>query len=145
MAEQLATATLGRTGLEVTRLGYGAMEVRGGPRGRVTNDAEAEAILTAVLDAGITYIDTSNDYGLSEELIGRFVSDRRDEYYLATKCGCVGPSGGPHDWTRANLLRGLEQSLELLRTGLRRRDAAAWRIRRGVGARGCGGHAERDA
>ncbi len=116
MAEQLATATLGRTGLEVTRLGYGAMEVRGGPRGRATNDAEAEAILTAVLDAGITYIDTSNDYGLSEELIGRFISDRRDEYYLATKCGCVGPSGGPHDWTRANLLRGLEQSLELLRT-----------------------------
>ena len=80
MANQLATATLGRTGLEVTRLGYGAMEVRGGPRGRATTDAEAEAILAAVLDAGITYIDTSNDYGLSEELIGRYISDRRDEY-----------------------------------------------------------------
>lgn len=34
MAEQSATATLERTGLEVTRLGYGAMEFRGGPRGR---------------------------------------------------------------------------------------------------------------
>ncbi|MCY4110502.1 MAG: aldo/keto reductase [Chloroflexi bacterium] len=116
MAEQLATATLGRTGLEVTRLGFGAMEIRGGTRGRPTSDAEAEAILTAVLDAGITYIDTSNDYGRSEELIGRFIAGRRDEYFLATKCGCVGPAGGQHVWTRENMMRGLEQSLELLRT-----------------------------
>jgi len=36
-----------------------------------------------VLDAGINYIDTSIDYGLSEERIGRYIASRRSEYYLA--------------------------------------------------------------
>ena len=55
----LPTRTLGRTGLEVTTLGYGAMELRGGPRGPEITDAQAESVLNAVLDAGITLIDTS--------------------------------------------------------------------------------------
>jgi aryl-alcohol dehydrogenase-like predicted oxidoreductase len=116
MDDQLKTAMLGRTGLKTTRLGYGAMEIRGGTRGRPTTETEARRILSAVLDAGITYIDTSNDYGRSEEFIGRFISGRRDEYLLATKCGCVGPDGGEHVWTRENLMRGLNQSLHLLGT-----------------------------
>jgi aryl-alcohol dehydrogenase-like predicted oxidoreductase len=74
---------LGRTGLQVTTLGYGAMELRGAPRARDITEAQAETILNKVLDAGINYIDTSIDYGLSEERIGRYISDRRDEYYLA--------------------------------------------------------------
>jgi aryl-alcohol dehydrogenase-like predicted oxidoreductase len=79
--------SLGRTGLSVTKLGNGAMEVRG-PRiwgGRPIEDADAEQILNAVLDNGITFIDTANDYGRSEEYIGRFLSHRRDEFVLATK------------------------------------------------------------
>src|SRR5262245_52977990 len=55
----LPTRELGRTGLRVTRLGYGAMELRGAPRARDTTEAQAETILNAVLDAGINYIDTS--------------------------------------------------------------------------------------
>ena len=47
---------LGRTGLDVTMLGYGAMEIRGAPRGRDVTDQQAETILHAVLDAGISYI-----------------------------------------------------------------------------------------
>ena len=74
---------LGRTGLQVTMLGYGAMELRGAPRARPTTDQQAETILNAVLDAGINYIDTSIDYGVSEERIGRYISHRRSEYYLA--------------------------------------------------------------
>jgi aryl-alcohol dehydrogenase-like predicted oxidoreductase len=62
---------LGRTGLRVTMLGYGAMELRGAPRARPTTEEQAEVILNAVLDAGINYIDTSIDYGVSEERIGR--------------------------------------------------------------------------
>jgi len=62
----LPTRELGRTGLQVTMLGYGAMELRGVPRGRDVTDAQAETILHAVLDAGINYIDTSIDYGVSE-------------------------------------------------------------------------------
>jgi len=115
--------TLGRTGLEVTQLGFGAMEIRG-PKvwgGRAVDDAGAEAILNAVLDAGINFIDTSVDYGLSEERIGRFISSRRKEYYLATKCGCDPREVGdkwetPHTWTRDNLLRNIEGSLKRMNT-----------------------------
>ena len=59
------------------------MEVRGPRiwRGRPIEDAEAEQILNAVVDNGITFIDTANDYGRSEEYIGRFLSHRRDEFY----------------------------------------------------------------
>src|SRR5882762_3272315 len=74
---------LGRTGLQVTALGYGAMELRGAPRARDITEQQAETILNEVLDRGINYIDTSIDYGLSEERIGRYLSHRRAEYYLA--------------------------------------------------------------
>ena len=103
----LPTATLGRTGLEVTRLGYGA-----GHR-KPMDDDQRKAILTAVLDAGINYIDTADDYGNSEELIGGYISHRSSEYFIATKCG-GSPSG--HLWTRENVFRNLEESLRRLKT-----------------------------
>src|SRR5579871_5256750 len=84
----LPVRTLGRTGLRVTQLGFGAMELRGAPRGRPIDDQQAERVLNTVLDSGINYIDTSIDYGVSEELIGRYLGDRRSEYFLASKCGC---------------------------------------------------------
>jgi aryl-alcohol dehydrogenase-like predicted oxidoreductase len=120
----LPSATLGRTALDVTRLGYGAMEVRG-PRiwgGRSLTEDQAKTILNAVLDAGINFIDTSNDYGRSEEFIGKYISKRRNEYYLATKCGCTvvrrddTTDDTPHVWTRENLFRGLEESLKRMKT-----------------------------
>ena len=120
----LPTATLGRTGLEVTRLGYGALDVRG-PRiwgGRPVEESEAEAILNAVLDSGINFIDTANDYGRSEEFIGKYLSHRRSEFVLATKCGCTvvhkdeHTDDTPHVWTRENLFRGLNESLERMKT-----------------------------
>lgn len=120
----LPTSVLGRTGLSVAKLGYGAMEVRG-PRiwgGRAIEDAEAEQILNAVVDHGINFIDTANDYGRSEEYIGRFLSDRRDEFVLATKCGCTvvrrdqSTDDTPHVWTKENLFRGLHESLTRMRT-----------------------------
>ena len=85
----VAKRALGRTGLQVTTLGYGAMELRGAPRAREITEAQAETILNKVLDAGINYIDTSIDYGFSEERIGRYIAHRRAEYYLASKCGCL--------------------------------------------------------
>ena len=105
----LPMALLGRTGLEVTRLGYGAAH------NRPMTDDEARAVHAAVLESGINFIDTSDDYGNSEELIGRFLSHRRSEIVLATKCGMQ--SGGVgHLWTRENILRTLEQSLRRLNT-----------------------------
>ena len=117
-------STLGHTGLQVTKLGYGAMEVRGSRiwGGRPVEDSEAESILNAVVDSGITFIDTANDYGKSEEYIGRYLSHRRDEFVLATKCGCTvvhkdeNTDDTPHVWTRDNLFRGLHESLERMKT-----------------------------
>jgi aryl-alcohol dehydrogenase-like predicted oxidoreductase len=104
----------GQTEMEVTLLGYGAMELR-----HVEPD-EAGRLLNAVLDAGITFVDTSPDYGPSEDLIGRYISDRRDEYLLATKCGCNVPreegDERPHIWTREQLLHNIDHSLERLQT-----------------------------
>jgi aryl-alcohol dehydrogenase-like predicted oxidoreductase len=118
----LETRPLGRTGTDVTVLGYGAMELRGRPWGPAIDDQQAGRLLNAVLDTGINLIDTSIDYGRSEELIGRYLAGRRDEYFLATKCGCLlePPAGArppfPHDYSAANVRAGLEQSLRRLGT-----------------------------
>ncbi len=119
----MISKVLGKTGLEVTQLGFGAMELRG-PKtwsGREISDEQSERILNAVLDAGINFIDTAVDYGRSEERIGRYISSRRDEYYLATKCGCCPRDVGdhietPHVWTRDNLLSNIEGSLKRMKT-----------------------------
>jgi aryl-alcohol dehydrogenase-like predicted oxidoreductase len=123
VSDQLTT-TLGRTGLKVSKLGFGALELRGPfgrPTGRHVDDATAEAILNQVVDSGINLIDTSPDYGSSEELIGRHLSYRRDEYLLASKCGCLIRThdsllDGQHDFGRANVRAGVEQSLRRMRT-----------------------------
>lgn len=107
----LPKRTLGRTGLEVTALGYGAMELRGAPVGAEVDEAAAERVLNAVLDAGINFIDTSIDYGLSEERIGKYIAHRRSEYYLASKCGCVPGKQGQHVHTAENIRAGVENSL----------------------------------
>jgi aryl-alcohol dehydrogenase-like predicted oxidoreductase len=107
---------LGNTGFEVTSLAYGAMELRGAPRGPQLTDEQAEALLNTVLDVGINLIDTSIDYGLSEERIGKFISSRREEYFLATKCGCVPDSDRDHVHTAANIRFGVERSLGLMKT-----------------------------
>jgi aryl-alcohol dehydrogenase-like predicted oxidoreductase len=118
----IKTRALGRTGANVTILGYGAMELRGGPRGPEIADDDAERLLNAVLDSGINLIDTSPDYGRSEELIGRYLGHRREEYFLASKCGCPvnppadAPPPYPHDYSPANVRADVEQSLRRLGT-----------------------------
>lgn len=115
--------TLGQTGLEVTQLGYGSMGLRG-PRTwgvRVVSDEDANVFLNDVLDSGINFIDTAPDYGVSEERIGRSISSRRDEYFLATKCGCDYQQHEDHlevlhTWSRDVLLRNLETSLKRMQT-----------------------------
>ena len=79
----LPTTQLGRSGLEATRLSYGALELQGKPHGRPVSDEQAATMLNTVLDAGINLIDTSPDYGASEEHIGAAIAHRRDEYFLA--------------------------------------------------------------
>ena len=106
---------LGNTDSLVTELGYGAWELRS------LDIKDAETILNYALDSGINYFDTSPDYGPSEEYIGRTVSHRRNEYYLATKCGCNIDQRGKrlkpgHIWSRERLLSNIENSLRVLKT-----------------------------
>ena len=119
MQDSLPKRALGRTGLKITQLGFGGAE-----RG-LSDDAEAdpqaERVLNAVLDAGINLIDTAPDYGANEERIGRCIGHRREEFYLATKCGCNIDAGGVqlepgHLWTADRVRRNVEQSLRRLRT-----------------------------
>ena len=114
---------LGKTNMEVTQLGYGSMGLRGPATWgvRVVEDEAADEFLNRVLDKGINFIDTSPDYGVSEERIGRFISSRRNEYYLATKCGCDYLQHEDHlevrhTWTRDVLQRNIETSLKRLQT-----------------------------
>ena len=119
MQASLPKRVLGRTGLQVTQLGFGGAE-----RGLSDDseaDLQAERILNEVLDAGINLIDTAPDYGTNEDRIGKYVSHRRDEFYLATKCGCNIDAEGKgvepgHLWTADRLRRNVEQSLRRLRT-----------------------------
>ncbi len=115
--------TLGRTGLQVSHLGYGSMGLRG-PKTwgtRVVDEASADRFLNHVLDVGINFIDTSPDYGASEERIGRYISARRSEFVPATKCGCVYTQCEDHlqldhVWEKEVIQRNLETSLRRLQT-----------------------------
>ena len=71
--------TLGRTGLEITRLGYGAIKL---PR---ISEEEAVACVNRAIDLGINFIDTARCYGNSEEKLGKVMATRRGEVVLASK------------------------------------------------------------
>ena len=71
--------TLGKTGLRVSKMGFGGIPIQ-----RVTAE-EAKALLEAVEAAGVNYIDTARGYTVSEELIGQAIKGRRDKFVLATK------------------------------------------------------------
>ena len=116
MDTTLPTATLGRTGLEVTRLGFGCALWR--PDRPDWTPEQAQTVWGAALDAGINLFDTAYDYVFSEEWIGSTIQSRYDEFYLATKCGCTDTrptsNSSDHEWTRDNLFRDVEISLRRL-------------------------------
>ncbi len=113
---RLPTATLGRTGLQVTRLGFGSALYRV-DKPQWTRQ-RAVGLYNAVLDSGINFIDTAYDYVFAEEWIGGILGHRYGEFHLATKGGCTDSrpelNSSDHEWTRDNLFRGLEVSLRRL-------------------------------
>jgi uncharacterized protein len=80
---KLPTRTLGKTGIEVSLLGFGS----GSRFLMYKDDDKALEALSRALDLGITYIDTAHSYGdgKSEERIGRLMPERRKQITLATK------------------------------------------------------------
>lgn len=100
----------GQSGLEVSVLGFGAMQA-GDPR---LPEAHVARLLNHALDLGITLVDTARSYGISEERIGRHLAHRRDEYLLSTKLG-YGAAGIP-DWTYESVVAGVDAACNRLQT-----------------------------
>jgi aryl-alcohol dehydrogenase-like predicted oxidoreductase len=102
---------LGRTGLQVSTLGFGASEI--GYQGIAR--ATVSKLLNSALDAGLNLIDTAACYANSEELLGVAIGARRGECHLMTKCGHS--TGLPFaEWTPELITASIAQSLRRLRT-----------------------------
>ena len=102
---------LGTTDLTVSRLGFGLFEIS-----TLESDTDAAVLLHGALDAGITFLDTAACYGDSEQKIGKAVSERRDEFVLASKCGHEVSEAKFGAWTAATITASIEQSLRRLKT-----------------------------
>ena len=100
---------LGKTGMNVTVLGYGSAEI--GYRG--VPEETVERLINGALDAGLNVIDTAECYIDSEEKIGKTVSGRRSEYFLFTKCG---HDRDGHHWNPKKMAEQIDRSLKRLRT-----------------------------
>lgn len=102
----------GRTDMKVGVLGFGGAEI--GYQG--ATEETARRVLDEALDAGLNVIDTAECYMESEDLIGRTVSRRRDQFYLFTKSGHPDGTFDDEGWTRASIQKTLDRSLQRLRT-----------------------------
>jgi aryl-alcohol dehydrogenase-like predicted oxidoreductase len=108
----METRTLGRTGLEVSVLGFGAA-----PIGVLeTEQPEVDAILGLLLDSGVNLIDTAAGYRGSEQAIGRSIGDRRDEFVLVSKCGQAFDDLPGEAWSAELITATVERSLARLQT-----------------------------
>lgn len=81
---------LGQSGIQASVVAIGTWAI-GGWKWGGTDEQDSIDAIRAGLDAGLNFIDTAPAYGLglSEEIVGRAISDRRDDVILATKCGMV--------------------------------------------------------
>ncbi|MGH7650138.1 MAG: aldo/keto reductase [Gemmatimonadaceae bacterium] len=108
-------------GLDVSRIGLGAMSMSGYYNIGEGSDAESIRTIHRALDLGVTLLDTAEIYGpyANEELVGRAIKDRRDQVALATKFGLVSHGGGgPRvvDSSPANIRAAVDGSLNRLGT-----------------------------
>lgn len=102
---------LGKTGLEISALGFGGSEI-----GYQNASVEQVArLLGSAFDAGLNMVDTAACYADSEELIGKAVGHRRDDFHIFTKCGHA--SGLDFsDWDPKLIGPSIERSLKRLKT-----------------------------
>ena len=108
----METRRLGKTDLEVSRLGFGGARIG---QEEVTSE-QVDSLLNGLLDMGVTLIDTAACYDDSEELIGRFISKRRDEYVLASKCGHITGDASGEPWSAEVISESIDRSLKRLGT-----------------------------
>ena len=117
----LNTVQLGKTGLEITRIGFGAWAIGGGgwefgwgPQ----EDEESVAAIHRALQLGLNWIDTAAAYGFgrSEEVVGRALRGVAERPYVFTKCSLLEGPGRRvvHNLKRDSVMREAEDSLKRL-------------------------------
>ena len=111
------TRTFGRTGWQVSEIGFGAWGIGGGQWGGA-EEAESMRALHAALDCGMNFFDTADIYGdgLSERLIARLHRERREPFFVATKAGRRLQPHAAEGYTAANLRSFVDRSLQNLET-----------------------------
>jgi aryl-alcohol dehydrogenase-like predicted oxidoreductase len=111
--------TLGRSGLEVSALGFGCMGLSSG-YGPATSREDASAILRAAVDSGVTFFDTAEAYGpfTNEALLGEALGPVRDQVVIATKFGFTFEGSKPAglDSRPAHIREVADASLKRLKT-----------------------------
>ena len=111
---------LGKSGIEVTKIGVGLWAIGGDEWGAV-DDQESLNMISAALDMGINLFDTADVYGIghSEKLLGKAMKGRRDAFVVTSKIGWVGfdreNNASAYD-TVKKLIAGVESNLERLQT-----------------------------
>ncbi|MCA1781904.1 MAG: aldo/keto reductase [Intrasporangiaceae bacterium] len=113
MTPSMQRRRFGKTGWDVTAVGFGAWQI-GGSWGEVA-ERDAMAALHAAADAGVNFFDTADVYGdgRSEQLIGRFLRERDEDLFVATKMGRRAPLD-MEQYTLSNLRGWADRSRELL-------------------------------
>lgn len=89
----MQTRVLGKNGPRVSKLGFGTLQMA---MKTPHDDKESIAAIQAALDAGITFLDVADFYGMgrAEYLVGQAIKGRRDHAFLSVKCGAMfSPSG----------------------------------------------------
>jgi aryl-alcohol dehydrogenase-like predicted oxidoreductase len=120
MSESVEKRTLGKSGIGVSKMGFG-LWAAGGDYWGPTEDREVLDAIDAALNAGINFFDTADVYGggHSEELLGRAMKGRREQFVLATKIGWLNFDGdaerSAYD-TVDKLVAGVERNLQRLQT-----------------------------
>jgi aryl-alcohol dehydrogenase-like predicted oxidoreductase len=113
----MESASLGRTGLRVSRVGFGCAAIGGYDYGPA-DDRDSIGAVRAALDAGVTFFDTADVYGLghAEEILGRALGPRARDAVIATKVGVRWDSSGrtARDLNPAWVVGALEGSLQRL-------------------------------
>ncbi len=109
----METRTLGKTGLKASRLGIGLAEI-GGLQGAEAQE-QVDILLNTSLDNGVNFLDTAACYSASEDYIGNTVSNRRNEFILATKTGHSTGDLQGEPWSADIVERGVERSLRRMK------------------------------
>jgi aryl-alcohol dehydrogenase-like predicted oxidoreductase len=111
--------TLGKSGAEVSALGFGCMGISFG-YGPAASREEGLAIIRAAVDEGVTFFDTAEAYGpfVNEELVGEALGPVRDHVVIATKFGFKFEGGKPAglDSRPAHIREVADASLRRLKT-----------------------------